>query len=466
MPDQYFLGVHCHYYQPPRGNPFSRDRLVEPDAAPFPNWNARITAECYEPNARIGNYQRISFNLGETLAAWLADNAPDVFRAFIDADRENVRLFGAGNAIAQPHDHTILPLARDEDRRTQVRWGKAAFRKRFGREATGLWLPEMAVDNETLETLIDEGIEWTILTERQVDGKPQGAGPYWIRVASGKRIKVFVRDEGLSNDIAFSLGLFGGAGRWARQVLVPRRRETGQLTLIATDGETFGHHWPQEEQFLHWLLSYEANAAGYEVITLERYADLLEPLVELKLKENTAWSCQHGLSRWATGCTCTPGDSSWKGALRRALDNLRFEIDMIYSEELKQIDASANTIKLRDAYIDVALGSIAKEDFHKQQEIDGSKDKLSRLAKLIEAQYFRQRMYDSSTFFFPDLDSPSTKYGLAHAAYAIKLTREATDVDLTPSFRRDLSIAMGPDRESETRITGADLLDLVQAEMA
>src|SRR5687767_9962050 len=103
MPDQYFIGVHCHYYQPPRGNPFNRNGLVEPEAAPFPNWNARITAECYAPNAGIGNYQRISFNLGETLAAWLADNAPDVYGAFLDADRKNVGQFGAGNAIAQPH---------------------------------------------------------------------------------------------------------------------------------------------------------------------------------------------------------------------------------------------------------------------------------------------------------------------------------------------------------------------------
>lgn len=465
MPDQYFLGVHCHYHQPPRGNPFSRDGIVEPDAAPYPNWTARITSECYAPNARIGNFNLISFNLSETLAAWLKENEPDVFRAFIEADQKNVLQFGAGNAIAQSHIHAILPLAREEDRRTQIRWGKAAFRKRFGREATGIWLPEMAVDHATLQTLIDEGIEWTILTERQVEGKIQGAGPYWIRVPSGKRIKVFVRNESLSNDIAFSLGLFGGAGRWARQVLVPRRRESGPLTLIATDGETFGHHWPQEEQFLHWLLTYEANAAGYEVITLERYASFLEPLVELTLIENTAWSCQHGLSRWATGCTCTSGDASWKGALRRALDNLRFEIDMVYTEQLKQIDSTVNPFQLRDAYIDVALGSIDKDTFMKRQALQGSKKQQELLLKLVEAQYFRQQMYDSSTFFFHDLDGLSTKYGLANAAYAIKLTKEATDIDLAPRFRRDLSIAMGPDREAETRITGADLLDQIQAEI-
>ena len=263
-----FLSVHCHYYQPPRGNPFSREPLIEADAAPYRNWNSRITAECYEPNGKAGNYGLVSFNLGETLAAWLSENAPATYRYFIEADARNVAEFGVGNGIAQPMDHTILPLARLADKQTQVRWGKTVFAYRFGRPTTGMWLPEMAVDFETLEVLVDEGIEWTILTERQVIGIHVGAGPYWIVLPSGRKIKIFLREEGLSNDIAFNLGRFGGAGRWARQVLGPRKKEAGELTLIATDGETFGHHWPGEEQFLRWLLTYEAHAAGYEITSL------------------------------------------------------------------------------------------------------------------------------------------------------------------------------------------------------
>jgi alpha-amylase/alpha-mannosidase (GH57 family) len=186
MPE-YYLGIHCHYYQPPRGNPFSNQIPIESDAEPYLNWNARITAECYQPNAAMGNLKHVSFDIGEALARWLAENAPEVYHAFIQADAANIEQFGVGNAVAQPLDHVILPLSRREDKTIQVRWGIAVFEYRFGRKPTGMWLPEMAVDYETLEVLVEEGIEWTILTESQVEGKPVGGGPFWIRLPNRKR---------------------------------------------------------------------------------------------------------------------------------------------------------------------------------------------------------------------------------------------------------------------------------------
>ncbi len=460
MSDGNYLCVHGHFYQPPRGNPFSSEPLVEHDAAPFRNWNERITHECYAPNAAIGNFDLISFNIGGTLARWLAENAPETYQSILEADAKHLEQYGVGNAIAQPVHHVILPLARHEDKVTQVVWGLAAFEHRFGHTAQGMWLPEMAVDLETLEVLAAHGVEWTILTESQVEGRGAGAGPYWVRLPSGGRIKVFVRDEHLSNDIAFNLGHFGGAGRWARSVLVPRRREAGPLTLIATDGETFGHHWPGEEQFLHWLLTYEARAAGYEVVTLNRYVRMVEPQGEIAIKEDTAWSCQHGLARWVTGCACTPGDSSWKGALRRAFDNVRAELDNIYEDFVRHLEG-VDPFALRNAYIGVVLGRIPREGFLPSQSVSADADTAQRLLTLVEAQFYRQRMYTSCTFFFAELGTHSTTYGIANAAYAIKLTREATGIDLSAQFRRDLRLAAGYAKGSDQPITAADLYDEV-----
>lgn len=460
-----YLCVHGHYYQPPRGNPFLKEPLVEPSAAPFKNWNERITAEAYQPNAELGNFEHISFNLGETLADWLAANAPETYQRILQADADHVRRYKAGNAIAQPMHHTILPVDRYEDKVTQVRWGKAAFALRYGRQSVGMWLPEMAVDMETLEVLAENGIQWTILTESQLKDKPAGSGPFWVRLPGKRRIMVYVRDEYLSNDIAFNLGNFGGAGRWAREVLIPRRNTAGTLTLVATDGETFGHHWPGEEQFLHWLLTYEARAAGYEVITLGRYTAMVEPRIEVEIKEDTAWSSGHGLARWVTGSPDTPGDSYWKGALRRAFDNLRYEIDAVYRAETTRIDG-IDPIRLREAYIEVVLGYIADADFLKRQEVElARKDEAERLLKLVQAQYYRQRMYSSCAFFFAELDDLATHYGIANAAYAIKLTREATGVDLTPNFRRDLRLARVWDAETSTLCTGEEILDTVARDL-
>lgn len=458
MPVTQSLCIHCHFYQPPRGNPFSKEPLIEPDAAPSRNWNERIAAECYEPNARAGNFEDISFNIGETLLGWLAENTPGTYQTILQADTLNIERHQVGNAIAQPIHHTILPLDRREDKATQVAWGKAAFAYRFGRQPAGMWLPEMAVDIETLEVLIEQGLEWTILTESQVEGKPLGAGPYWVRLPNGQRIKVFVRDEQLSNDMAFRLGHFGGAGRWAREVLIPRRRDAVPLTLIATDGETFGHHWLGEEQFLHWLLTYESLAAGYEVVTLGRYARLASPRDEIVVKDNTAWSCYHGLGRWSTGCGCTPGDSFWKGAVRRAMDNLRTEIDGLYHEETSRLNG-VNPLRLRDAYIKVVLGNTSREHFLQEEEIDVSADAAERLLKLVEAQYYRQMMFSSCTYFFPLLDSHTTRYGIANAAYSIRLIREATGVDLSANYRRDLSIASGQEIDTGNHICGDEIFD-------
>ena len=464
MADEHYICVHCHYYQPPRGNPFTDEPLTEEDAAPYLNWNERITAECYEPNATLGNFDYVSFNLGETLAAWLADHASTTYRHILRADANNVERVGVGNATAQGIHHTILPLSRYEDKVTQVKWGKTVFEHRFGHTPQGMWLPEMAVDREILEVLVDHDIEWTVLCESQIEDKPLGCGPFWVELGDAKRIKVFIRDEHLSNDIAFNLGHFGGAGRWAREVLIPRKRDVGMLTLIATDGETFGHHWHGEEQFLHWLLTYEAKAAGYTVVTLNHYNQLVDPEQSITVKDNSAWSCSHGLARWATGCSCTPGDSTWKGAVRRAFDNLRYELDGVYLDFVERMD-DVDPYQLRDAYIDVVLGRVQADQFLASQALNLDHKNSNTLMKLVEAQYYRQPMFSSCTWFFPELDAHSTIYGIANAAYAIKLTDEAVGIDTSGGFRRDLSIARQHDIKTGELIVGSELFDQLQEEL-
>src|SRR5581483_9019855 len=112
------LCVHGHFYQPPRENPWTGRIPRERGAKPFPNYNEKITAECYAPNAALENFSRLSIDLGPTLARWLGEAHPKVLRSIKDQ--------GMGpNAMAQAYNHTILPLASLRDKRTQVRWGIA-----------------------------------------------------------------------------------------------------------------------------------------------------------------------------------------------------------------------------------------------------------------------------------------------------------------------------------------------------
>ena len=148
----------------------------------------------------------------------------------------------------------------------------------------------------------------------------------------------------------------------------------------------------------------------------------------------------------------------WKGAVRRAMDNLRIEIDDLYRNEVGRLNG-VNPRRLRDDYIKVVLGNTARERFLQEEEIDLPADAAERLLKLVEAQYYRQRMYSSCTYFFPLLDLHTTRYGIANAAHSIRLIREATGVDLAANYRHDLSIASGQEIDTGNPIYGDQIFD-------
>lgn len=459
--------LHGHFYQPPRGNPFvdrfgADDIGHEAGAEPYQNFNEKVTAECYLPNAELGNFERLSFDVGSTLLRWMRNHAPNTYQRILESDRKYVEQFGVGNAVATPSHHTILPLARMRDKVTQIRWGMAGFEHAYGRKPAGMWLPEMAVDLETLQALQEQGLQFAILSEAQVEGALDGGGPYWVKLPNGERLAVYVRDDSLSLQIAFNIQSVGGAGRWARHTLAARRKDTGRLdaranhrlTLVAVEGETFGHHHLGEEHFLHWLLSFEAEGVGLPVTTLERNLRDNPPQFEITIKEYTSWSCPHGLGRFAAGCDCTSGASNWKGALRRALDNLANTVDDLYLTEADE--AGLEPWKLRHDYARVTLGQVDVERFLLDHDLaDTSHDTVGRVGALLAAQYFRQRMYTAATFKYEDLSRPEPRYGIANGLRAALLCQEATGADLVPDFRRDLAQVVS----NRTGQTGAQLLD-------
>lgn len=446
------LCVHGHFYQPPRADPFTGHIPREPSAAPYHDWNERIAAKCYKPNAQAGNFERISFNLGGTLARWLDDNAHATYEQIIAAENGYREAHGVGNGLAQSVHHTILPLARRRDKICQVKWGIASFEHRFGHRPEGMWLPEMAVDYETLEVFAQEGIRFTILSDEQVYGDLRaGAGPYRVDLPNGDEIFVFVRDRHLSNTLSFNMPDLASVDDWVREQIAWRCNRDG-LQLIATDGETFGHHHSQGVEVLSKILS-PGDDFGYTLTTLGLYLREHPPREEVDIVENTAWSCSHGLDRWLVGCDCTAGDNRWKGALRRALDNLASDLDKVYTCEAEQL--GFDPWPLRDRYIAVVLGQVDEETFLDNNGFDDLMDEeRQRLLDLLEAQFHRQRMYTSCAFFFEDLNRYEPRYAIANAVRALALTRYATGEDLSHSFRRDLSVAV-----SETGHTGADFFD-------
>ena len=265
-----YLCIHGHFYQPPRENAWL-DMIEQQDsAAPFHDWNERICAECYGPNALArlldgqqnliqltNNYSRISFNFGPTLLSWMEKQEPEVYYAILEADKiSQTRFGGHGSAIAQVYNHIILPLANARDKETQIKWGIADFTKRFGRQPEALWLAETACDTPTLCALADAGMKFVILAPGQcarvrkigtdkweeVGAAVDPKRAYQCNLPNGKQIALFFYDGPISQGIAFSDTLSSGEKLASRLLGTYNHSEEAQLMHIATDGETYGHH--------------------------------------------------------------------------------------------------------------------------------------------------------------------------------------------------------------------------------
>jgi Domain of unknown function (DUF3536)/Glycosyl hydrolase family 57 len=456
-----FLCLYGHFYQPPREDPFSGLLPEEPGATPFANFNEKICAECYGPNAQAGNFSHISFDLGPTLAAWLEQAHPAVYRRIIDADRRHLRQYGVGNALAQAYNHTILPLAPARDKQTQIAWGLSDFRHRFGHDAHGMWLAETAVDLECLDIMAQYGVTYTVLAPWQAAGALDPTEPYLVRLPSGRSMSIFFYNAPLSGGVSFDWDTTSNADLFAASYLPGHlqgaKREAGeaQLLLIATDGELYGHHKPWRDKFLTHLVQHGAPDFGFAVCTLERYLQLFPATREATLRVPSAWSCGHGVARWDGGCECTEGDSSWKGGLRRALDGLALRGDHLFERYAGETLSDPWTA--RNAFLELRNGWTTAADFWsrfgRERGVPQSSRLVERTLQLLEAQYYQQYSFTSCGFFFEDLDRIEPRNDIAFARRAISLYWQATAIDLQQGFLAQLERV----KSWRTGLTGADL---------
>jgi alpha-amylase/alpha-mannosidase (GH57 family) len=432
------LCIHGHFYQPPREDPQSGSIPPEVGAAPYENWNERIHAECYRPNAERGNFERMNFNVGPTLFSWMEAHDPAAYRMIVEQDRASVRRYGVGNAIAQCYNHTIMPLATRADKETQVAWGIADFAHRFGRRPQGMWLPETAVDLETLAIMADRGIEFTILAPWQADCDGlDPTEPYRIDLPGGRSIAAFFYHQSLSGRVSFDAGLTTDADAFALHNLAGQysgeklARGEPQIIVVASDGELYGHHQPFRDMFLARLLETSLLSSGVEPTSLARWLREHAPRRTIAIRERTSWSCHHGVARWTDECGCVPPGARWKAALRGALDRLAAALDTAYAEALRPF--AADPLALRHEYIRVLLGELPAADLigaWAGRRLPA--ETVGNIHTLLEAQRERQRMWTSCGWFFEDFDRIEPKNNVAYAARAVALTRQATGTDLAP----------------------------------
>lgn len=412
--------IHAHFYQPPRENPWLDLVEAEPNAAPFHDWNERIEQECYRPvlaaripgadgaiRSIVNTLESISFNVGPTLLEWMEHEAPETYRGILAADRSSVvRHKGHGNAIAMPYHHTIMPLASRREKATEIRWGLTDFRRRFGRDATGMWLPETAVDEDTLDAMAEAGVAFTIVAPHQIRPLPKAGHPGRYRTSTGRTIGLFPYDGAMAHDVAFG-PLIKSAPLWLARFAATSLPPSGPLLqAVATDGETFGHHHTFGEMALAAVLAGLHDNPGVRVENFASYLARHPATEAVTLVAPSSWSCAHGVERWRADCGCrmTAGTSqAWRGPLRAALEWLAEELHAIYGTEGESY--FADPWAARTTYGIVGAPSDLDE----------------RARELIELERNALRMFTSCGWFFDDLAGIETIQILKYAARAIDL---------------------------------------------
>ena len=487
------LCIHCHFYQPPRENAWLEQIELQDSAYPYHDWNERVDAECYAPNlaARIldrsgditrivNNYAKISFNFGPTLLSWAAEHAPQTYAGILQADAESRKLFsGHGSAMAQAYNHIIMPLANARDKKTQVLWGIADFVSRFGRKPEGMWLPETAVDSETLDIMASAGIGFAILAPHQakafrpipastpaVKSKSKtspAATPEWADITGskidptraylfntpgGRKINLFFYDGPISQAVAFEKLLDNGEKFASRLTGAFSSARTGpQLAHIATDGETYGHHHKYGEMALAYALQHiEEN----QLARITNYGEFLEnhpPRHEAQIYENTAWSCVHGVERWRSDCGCNAGHPGWNQAWRRPL---REALDWLRDLVAPQFETLGKKYlhdpwAARDSFIDIVLdrsrenrSRFAEQHFLRQLD----SDEQIAVWRLMELQRNAMLMYTSCGWFFDDLSGIETVQVIQYAGRVVQLAEQLFGKPIEDEFLAKLALAV------------------------
>ncbi|RME63125.1 MAG: DUF3536 domain-containing protein [Nitrospirae bacterium] len=463
-----YICIHGHFYQPPRENPWLEEVEVQDSAYPYHDWNERVTAECYEPNTAsrilgpegtivniVNNYSQISFDMGPTLLIWMERKKRDVYEAIIEADRQALERFGHGTAIAQAYNHLIMPLASSRDKFTQVYWGIKDFEYRFGRPPEGMWLPETAVDLESLDIMASLGVKFTILAPHQAlryrklgqkdwhepdsEGGIDPSRPYLVHLPSGRTITVFFYDGPISSDVAFG-GLLNNGETFAQRLVSAFRAERTwpQIVHIATDGETYGHHHRGGDMALAYCLYYIEKDSLAEITNYGAYLEAHPPEWEAQIRENSSWSCAHGVERWRANCGCTTGahpgwDQSWRAPLRQAMDNLKARLDEIFETQGRLL--FKDPWKARDEYIEVILQRQRAIEFIERHSLrDLLPEETIRAMKLLEMQRHAMLMFTSCGWFFEEVSGIETIQVMMYAARAMQLARQLAGVDLETEF--------------------------------
>ncbi len=290
------LVIHGHFYQPPRENPWTElvDREHGRGALPRlerahqrrvlpPQRASRASAT---PTGRVerivNNYASSSFNFGPTLLNWLERSSPDTYARIVEADRESARRARRprqrDRARLQPRDPPALRRARPPHAGALgARRLPHSLRAR-GRIALA---PRDRLRRRDARSAHRRGLalRHPLAVSGRRECAPLGAGEH-----AGRRFPAATVDTTVPYSLlpprrrrALHRGLLlRRAGRARHRLRGAARvepagssracaraaRRGAALVNVATDGESYGHHFRFGDRCIAYALDSRGRAAG------------------------------------------------------------------------------------------------------------------------------------------------------------------------------------------------------------
>jgi len=283
---------------------------------------------------------------------------------------------------------------------------------------------------------------------------------------SARSIAVFFYDGPTSRAIAFENLL-----RSSHELVagLARSANNREMVNVATDGETYGHHFKFGDLCLAHTLELDAPARGFRITNYGEYLEKHPPAVEVGINdgpngEGTSWSCPHGVGRWLRDCGCQTGgepgwNQEWRAPLRQALDYLR-------DENIHHFEATTlfnDPWQARNDSIALVLDqNHSREQFLRDHAGHWlSADEQWRALTYLDLQRMLLLMYTSCGWFFNDISGIETIQILKYAGRAIDFMNQLG----LPSVRdRFLEILAEAESNDSGLGNGADIyLRLIEA---
>ncbi len=464
------IAIHGHFYQPPRTDPFTGEDTVDPFVldqtnGKYKSWNEIICDECYKPNADLGNFSLISFDLYRSLAQWLEKYNPSVYYKIIQNDQIAFGKDGFGSAFCGSWDHAILPLLSSEDKELEIYWGYHDYVKRFGHNPVSFWLAETAVSYDVLDILAKNGLRLVLLAPWQTTNPVDTTKIYWINLREGRRICAAFYDKQLSDNLSFNSQAMLDADHFAKDYLASRNLHDSQILLGATDGERYGHHLRGGEKFLNRLLTKSVPDVNMENVTLSKAFAQVSPKDEAFIKDNTSWSCLCGdLKRWKQDCECCVDydrnnmrvNGQWKAVLFNAINTMSQSLVAVTDNILSKL--LINPTEAKKEYIHVHLHTITESEFlakHQRKPLDAHE--IHIVMKACQMQVYRLAAFTSCGWFFSDLDRPEPRIVIGNMKKALSMLSELGHVEHMMNLEKAFITELGNAKSNFTSKTGRDL---------